>query len=99
MLKATIEIAAVLAIVAFFAGCAGPEGNSPFREETLLDRNWGRSVETAKYSQILDPEAGKNASPVEGLGGNPAGYTIEKYENSFKEKIKVDIPSTTAVIK
>jgi len=24
-----------------FAGCSGTAGNNPFREETLLDKNWG----------------------------------------------------------
>ena len=41
-------------------GCAG---------ETALDRNWGRSFESAKHMQTLNPEAGKNQQPVTGLVG------------------------------
>jgi hypothetical protein len=67
-----------------FAGCSGP--GQLYREETALDQNWGRSVETAKFNQILDPEAGKNLKPVEGLSGVAAGHTVDKYETSFKEK-------------
>jgi hypothetical protein len=79
-----------------FVGC-GDAGN--LRRETLLDQNWGRSVETAKYNQYLDPEAGKSLTPVEGLDGKAAGYTVDKYENSFKEKTTQQSTATTAIIK
>ena len=98
MLKRTIAITVVCAVLALFAGCSGPAGNNPFREETLLDKNWGRSVETAKYNQTLDPEAGKNALPVEGLDGKAAGYAVDKYDNSFKEKVQIQTQSTTSSI-
>ena len=32
--------------------------------ESQLDKNWGRSFESARYNQILNPEAGKNLEPV-----------------------------------
>jgi hypothetical protein len=99
MLKRTIAITAVCAMLALFAGCSGPAGNNPFRVETLLDKNWGRSVETAKYNQTLDPEAGKNLAPVEGLDGRAAGYTVDKYENSFRKETKPESVSTTSVAK
>jgi hypothetical protein len=98
MLKRTIAITVGCAVLALFAGCSGPAGNNPFREETLLDKNWGRSVETAKYNQTLDPEAGKNLAPVEGLDGQAAGYTVDKYENSFRKETKKESVSTTADI-
>ena len=98
MLKRSIAITAVCALLALFAGCSGTAGNNPFREETLLDKNWGRSVETAKYNQTLDPEAGKNALPVEGLDGKAAGYAVDKYDNSFKEKVQIQTQSTTSSI-
>jgi len=98
MLKRTIAITAVCALLALFAGCSGPAGNNPFREETLLDKNWGRSVETAKYNQTIDPEAGKNLAPVEGLDGKAAGYAVDKYENSFRKETKKESVSTTADI-
>jgi len=98
MLKRTIAITAVCALLALFAGCSGPAGNNPFREETLLDKNWGRSVETAKYNQIIDPEAGKNLAPVEGLDGKAAGFAMDKYENSFRKETKQESMSTTKAI-
>jgi hypothetical protein len=54
------------------------EGGSP------LDKNWGRSFEQQKYSQILDHEAGKNLDPVKGLDGKAAVNTVETYQESFK---------------
>ena len=98
MLKRTIAITVGCAMLALFAGCSGPAGNNPFREETLLDKNWGRSVETAKYNQTLDPEAGKNLAPVEGLDGKAAGYAVDKYENSFRKETKTESLSTTSSV-
>ncbi len=97
MLKRTIAVVMLLAAAALFAGCSG-NGNI-YQEETLLDRNWGRSVETAKHNQILDPEAGKVPKPVEGLSGVPAGYTVQTYEESFKEKTVEQTGTTTIMNK
>jgi hypothetical protein len=56
-------------------------------KETMLDRNWGSSFESAKSNQILDPEAGKNLDPVLGLDGQAVGISMEKYRQGFnKEK-------------
>ena len=51
----------------------------------MLDQNWGKSYETAKYNQILNPEASKNLDPVLGLDGQAAESNVEKYRDSFKE--------------
>ena len=83
------------AMLALFAGCSS---SGPVYEETLLDKNWGRSVETAKYNQILNPEAGKDLAPVEGLSGKAADNSVQKYENSFKKEAKQESTSTTATI-
>jgi hypothetical protein len=69
MLKKTIALTIACAMLALSAGCSS---SGPVYEETLLDKNWGRSVETAKYNQILNPDAGKNLTPVEGLDGKAA---------------------------
>jgi hypothetical protein len=50
----------------------------------MLDKNWGNSFESAKQSQILNPEAGKNQDPVVGLDGQAAGNNMEKYRKGFK---------------
>lgn len=50
---------------------------------SALEKNWGRSYESARYNQILNPEAGKNLDPVEGLEG-PAAERIIKDHFSGK---------------
>ncbi len=61
------------------AGCAGP---------SMLDQNWGRSVETARFNQTLNPQAGENLEPVTGLDGQSAGNALEAYRQSFKVEDK-----------
>jgi hypothetical protein len=49
----------------------------------MLDKNWGRSFESAKYNQILDPDAGKKSNPVVGLDGPASQANTVKYRESF----------------
>ena len=55
-------MAAIIAAGLF--GCA--------QQATTLDRNWGRSFESARYNQILNPKAGKSLEPIEGIDGPTA---------------------------
>ena len=66
----------VIAAMACFLGCACGGSN--------LNANWGRSFEMAKYNQNLNPEAGKNLEPVEGLNGWAADAVMAGYQGSFK---------------
>ena len=43
-----------------------------------MDRNWGRSQETARYQQISNPDAGKEPDPVVGLDGDAAVRNLEQ---------------------
>ena len=63
-----------IALLQMSTGCAGT---------TELDRNWGRSFDTAKSSQILNPDAQKNLDPVVGLGGGAAEMIMEAYRGSL----------------
>jgi hypothetical protein len=58
---------------------------TPAPEQTLLERNWGRSFESINYMQMVDPEAGKNLDPVLGLDGNASENNVNKYQKSFKD--------------
>jgi hypothetical protein len=80
MVGKCLKTLAILGWVIFFAGC------SQMQKETLSDKNWGRSYEAAKYSQILNPDAAKNLNPVEDLDGQAANNNVEKYRDSFKGK-------------
>jgi hypothetical protein len=92
MTKKMIALTIAGTMLALFSGCSS---SGPVYEETLLDKNWGRSVETAKYNQILNPDAGKNLAPVEGLNGKATDNSVKKYEDSFKKETKQENTSTS----
>jgi len=48
-----------------------------------LHINWGRSFESAKYNQIIDPSPGRT-DPVENLNGEAAMRVMQQYRNSFR---------------
>jgi hypothetical protein len=71
--------AAIIAL-AISLGCAG----KPAQRETMLDKYWGSSFESARYNQLLNPDAGKNLDPVVGMDGAAAGQTMDRYREGFK---------------
>lgn len=79
MILKRIVISSLIVGGSIIIGCAGP---------SMLDQNWGRSVETARYSQTLNPEAEKNLEPVEGLDGKSAQNTMEAYQKGFMKQEK-----------
>ena len=52
---------------------------------SLLDDNWGRSYETARYNQTLDPAAERNPAVVEGLDGPSSQRVLENYREGGKQ--------------
>ena len=78
MLTRCLTLIGLIATLLIFSGCG--------TRETMLNRNWGNSFESAKQSQILNPEAGKNLDPVVGLDGPASGNTMEKYRQGFKKE-------------
>lgn len=87
--KLTLDIVAFTLIASSIIACSGSSDLT--QRETLLDKNWGRSYETAKYNQILNPEAGKNLEPVVGLDGVAAENVVNKYDQGFKEKKEAQV--------
>jgi hypothetical protein len=81
MLKRHLLISAMIVLVAFTWACGG----TPFHKNSTLNKNWGRAYETAKYNQILNPEAGKNLEPVTGLDGDASESNVNKYKEGFKK--------------
>jgi hypothetical protein len=49
-----------------------------------FDQQVGIAVNTAKAQQTVNPDASRNADPVAGIEGTPAGFAIGEYHNSFK---------------
>ncbi len=70
-----------LAIASIFAGGIFVMGCAP----SMVDENWGRSLETARYNQTFNPQAEKNLSPVDGMDGQSAVNTIESYRQGFSK--------------
>lgn len=80
-MKKAVLMISIVALLALLVGCA-------WQEETLSQENWGRSFETAKYNQTLNPDAGKSLEPVMGLDGTASGNNVDAYKNSFKGQKK-----------
>ena len=97
MLKGNIILITVLAVfsVVTLWGCAG---NLPDPKRVdYLDQNWGKSYESAKKNQILNPEAGKSLEPVVGLDGQAAEHGVNKYKDSFKKEVPVETTTTFTI--
>ena len=72
------RIAGLISMTVLF-GC----GSTAFQQTTTLDKNWGRSFESAKYNQVLDHKAAKNRKPVTGLDGVAGEINMGTYRQSF----------------
>jgi|LGVC01.1.fsa_nt_gb uncharacterized protein YceK len=90
MLKKSIALIGLVGIIIGMSGCAG----TPSRSEA----HYGKSFRQAKSNQILDPVAGKNLEPQEGLDGQAAEKVMDKYRKTFEEKEKVR-PITIGIMK
>ena len=81
MVRSYMHYIIVAAAVAMFLGCS----NGAVIRDSAMDRNWGRSFETALYQQILNPDAGKEPEPVYGMDGDAAVRNLEQYRKSFEK--------------
>jgi hypothetical protein len=82
MLRRHFLIIGIFSGMLFITSCAG---TTPYSKDSLTNRNWGKSKETAIYNQMLNPDAAANLEPVSGLDGSAAENNVEKYQDSFKE--------------
>ena len=81
---AVIALTALLTIG--ISGCSKGNTVNPLQTESQLDKNWGRSFESAKHNQTLNPEAEKNLKPVEGLQGPAAERIMDGYIKGSEQK-------------
>jgi hypothetical protein len=72
----------MFACLLFFSSCSGI---TPYHKDSTVERSWGRSIETAKYNQMANPDADKNPEPVLDLDGTAAAHNVVKYQESFKK--------------
>ena len=82
MVKKSLLIIGIIAAVSIISGCIG---TTTYRSESMLNRNWGRSYETAIYNQMVNLDADKNLEPVLNLDGIASEHNSLKYKNSFKK--------------
>lgn len=80
---AVIALAVVFTMGVF--GCSRGTSNQ-LQPESMLDNNWGRSFEAAKYNQTLNPDADKNLEPVEDLEGPAAERIMGDYVKGQSKK-------------
>jgi hypothetical protein len=78
----TIAMAFVLSMALAAAGCS----RLPVNQETMLDRNWGRSYEAQKFNQIADPYAWQNTEPVVGVDGKIGERNVRIYQEGTKKE-------------
>lgn len=50
-----------------------------------IDADFGRAYETARFTQILNPDAETTLDPVTGFDGTAAINTLDTYQNGFKK--------------
>jgi hypothetical protein len=68
--------------------------SSPIHEQSLLEKNWGRSYEAQIHLQTANPEAGKQTDPIIGMDGASVDYVLDAYHKSFgpaKQKKTVNV--------
>ena len=87
--QSRMRIVAVALLMLILAACS-----SPIHEQSLLQKNWGRSYEAQLHLQTADPDAGKRTDPIIGLDGASVDYVLDAYKQSFgpgKQKNTVNI--------
>lgn len=71
-------IVAIALLALILAACS-----SPIHEQSLLQKNWGRSYEAQLHLQTANPDAGKRTDPIIGLDGASVDYVLDAYKQSF----------------
>ena len=77
---------AALAVCALLSACAATTPD--------WDRHFGETIHTALASQIINPEAARNADPVSGIDGAAAHAALQNYQKSFAAPAHGDAPAS-----
>jgi type IV pilus biogenesis protein CpaD/CtpE len=77
----TLAVLAGLGAALLLTGCADTR-------QTRVERDMGTSQRLAVFNQTLNPEAGKNLEPVEGIDSQAADRVMDKYRTSFEKPAK-----------
>jgi len=87
MLNNTMKTIGCLLILLGMFACSSQNAVIPMGD-SMLEKNWGRAYETAKYNQIINHDAGKNTEAIEGLDGDAAERNMRTYKNGGAPKQK-----------
>ena len=77
-----LMIAALLVACFLVTGCQSTRYDEI--NDSVLDRNWGRSFEAMKYNQTLNPDAPEHLDPPTGMDGRSAEASLEQYRKGFE---------------
>jgi type IV pilus biogenesis protein CpaD/CtpE len=69
----------LLLTLASAAGCA----NYPQQSPSLVDENFGQAVNRARARQVIDPNASLVQREPQGIDGQAAKSSIDRYQKSF----------------
>jgi hypothetical protein len=83
MYKKYVVIGGLIACAIWLSGCAS----------TRLEMDYGTSHKLSKMNQILNPDAEKNLTPVEGINGQAAQVVVDKYVKSFEKSSAAATPA------
>lgn len=75
MHKIMLTTFVTVAVITMVSACTGTP---------RLYRHWGKSVETAKQKQTVNPQAGQGLIQAPEMDGNAAGFALDRYRLSFK---------------
>jgi hypothetical protein len=78
MITRCLTIIGLIAALSISSGCGGGRAA---QKGTMVDKNWGKSLEAAKFNQRLNPQASKNLNPVVGLDGQAAENILQRYND------------------
>jgi hypothetical protein len=81
MKQSRSRLVAAALLVLILAACS-----SPIHEQSLLQKNWGRSYEAQLHLQTANPDAGKQTDPILGMDGASVDYVLDAYHQSFRPK-------------
>jgi hypothetical protein len=76
-----MTMGAILAGMLLFSACTVTNPRY-----ALISDERGRSYEIVRFNQIINPEAGFSAGPVEGIDGQAGDMIYKNYQDGFKPK-------------
>ena len=78
MKRKLILVIGCIAAAAMLASCAQIKYGQ-------VEADWGTAQKLATFNQVLNPQAGKNLAPVEGIPGPVSQTIVRKYRSSFQK--------------